>query len=248
MLMSFLDAFGFIRSPRGDRRLGRLERGLGLLERDLERDMDLEGEREIVRLLRDFVGGERLLEVERERLRLRVGGERERELVEYDLLRRLARRKAGEGERVIKRAGWRRAGGVTDALGERRRRSGDLDLDNDRVRERFAEDGDLLLGACLRLSRPRGTYESLTGGTYPPGDLERLERPRSKSLPPRPRPKSPLPLLPPRPPNSRSLPPRQLSPPRSKRSRSRMESISRSRRSKCSRRSRASSAAFSASI
>ena len=90
MLMSFLDAVGFIRSPPGDRRLGRLERGLGLLERDLERDIDLEGEREIECLLRDFVGGERLLEAERERLRLRVGGERERELVEYDLLRRLA--------------------------------------------------------------------------------------------------------------------------------------------------------------
>lgn len=130
--------------------------------------------------------------------------------MEYDLLRRLARRGAGEGERVIKRAGWRRAGGVTDPLGERRRPGGDLDLDNDRVSERFIGDGDLLLEARLPVSRPRGTYESLTGGTYPPGDLERLGGPRSKSRPPRPRPKSPLPRPPPRPPNSRSLSPRQL--------------------------------------
>lgn len=73
---------------------------------------------------------------------------RERELVEYDLLRRLGARRAppaGEGERDIERAGRRHVGGVTDPLAERRRRGGVLDLDIDLDTERFAGDGDLRL-------------------------------------------------------------------------------------------------------
>lgn len=148
MLTSRLVVFDFIRSLRGERGAERPERGAGLIERERERDKDLERDLEIGRLLRDFGGGERLLDEDRERLRLRVGGERERELVEYDLPRRLGARRAppaGEGERDMDRAGRRRAGGVTDPLGERRRRGGVLDLDMDLDTERFAGDGDLPL-------------------------------------------------------------------------------------------------------
>lgn len=107
MLTSRLVVFDFVKSLRGERGAGRPERGAGLIER--ERDKDLERDLEIGRLPRDFGGGERLLDEDSERLRLRGGGERERELVEYDLLRRLRARRArpaGEGERDMERAEW----------------------------------------------------------------------------------------------------------------------------------------------
>lgn len=81
MLTSRLAVLGLIRSLRGDR-AARPDLGAGLIEREREREIDLDRKVEIERLLRDFGGGERLLDVDRERLRLRVAGERERELVE----------------------------------------------------------------------------------------------------------------------------------------------------------------------